>query len=66
MTAAIIRVRTPSGMARTFQAERVDVADGLITAAGIWRGTRDRARKTYTWPAGQIIELRWTREPVMA
>ena len=66
MIAALIRVRTPSGAARTFAADRVDVDHGLVTASGIWRDTRDRRRRAYTWSAGQIIELRWTREPVMA
>ena len=66
MIAALIRVRTPSGAPRTFQAERVSTDHGLITASGIWRDTRDRGRKTYTWPAAQLIEVRWTGERVMA
>jgi hypothetical protein len=63
---AIIKVRTPSGAARTFQAERVDVDHGLVTASGIWRGTRDKRRRTYTWAAAQVVEIRWTRERVTA
>jgi hypothetical protein len=63
---ATIRVRTPSGAARTFAADRVDVDHGLVTASGIWRGTRDRKRRTYTWPREQLVEIRWTRERVVA
>ena len=66
MTAATIRVRTPSGAPRTFQAERVDVDHGLVTASGIWRDTRDRRRRTLSWASAQIVEIRWTHERVTA
>jgi hypothetical protein len=66
MIVATIRVRTPSGAARTFAADRVDIDHGLITASGIWRGTRDRKRRTYTWPHRQLVEVCWTRERAMA
>lgn len=66
MIAASISVRTPSGAVRSFAADRVDVDHGLVTASGIWRSTKDRKRRTYTWPRQQLVEIRWTRERVVA
>jgi hypothetical protein len=66
MTAAIISVRTPSGAVRSFEADRIDIRDGIVTASGRWRRTRDRKRRTYSWPRQQLVEIRWARERVAA
>jgi len=58
MTAATIRVRTPSGALRTFEAERVDISSGLVTATGRWRDDRRRRRRAYTWGPRHIVEIR--------
>jgi hypothetical protein len=66
MIAAIISVRTPSGAVRSFEADRVAIENGIVTASGRWRRTRDRRRRHYTWPRHQLVEIRWLREPVTA
>jgi hypothetical protein len=64
-TVAIIRIRMPSGAVRSFQADRIDVADsGLVTASGVWRGTRKPLRRTYVWSPAQILQIRMMRERV--
>jgi hypothetical protein len=62
--AAVITVRAPSGAVRAFEAERVAIDNGLVTATGRWRGTKDRRRRAYSWPASCCREIRWTHEAV--
>ena len=64
MTAATIRVRRPSGALATFAAESVDLSNGLVHAVGYWCDDRHRRRRSYSW--GHVVEIRWTRERVMA
>jgi hypothetical protein len=66
MTPATIRVGRPSGALATFEAEHADIDHGLVTATGSWRDDRQRRRRTYTWRARQVVEIRWTREAVTA
>jgi hypothetical protein len=66
MIVATIIVRTPSGATRSFEADRVTMHDGLVTATGRWRGTRDRRRRQYTWSQQSLLEIRWARERVVA
>ena len=63
--AATIRVRRPSGALATFDAERVEITAGLVTASGRWRDDRRRRRRTYSWRAS-IVEVRWLCEGVLA
>jgi len=58
---ATIRVRRPSGVLATFEAERVTVEHGLVTAVGRWRDDRHRRRRRYTWRA-QVVEIQWRHE----
>ena len=60
---AIIRVRAPSGTLRTFDAVSVEIADGLVTATGCWRGQHQP--RSYTWPRNVLVEIRY-REAVAA
>ncbi len=63
--AATIRVRRPSGVLATFEAERVEINSGLVTAVGRWRDDRQRRRRTYSWRAS-IVEVCWLCEGVLA
>ena len=63
---ATIRVRRPSGTLATFEAEHVDIDNGLITATGRWADDRQRRHRTLSWGAPEIVEIRWTREAVPA
>jgi len=62
---ATIRVRRPSGRLATFDAERVAIDAGLVTAVGSWRDDRQRKRRAYTWRR-QVVEISWAREAVPA
>jgi len=62
---AVIRVRRPSGALATFDAERVEITAGLVTASGRWRDDRQRRLRAYSWRAS-IVEVRWLREGVPA
>jgi hypothetical protein len=66
MTAAILRVRRPSGALATFEAESVRIDHGIVTATGRWGDDRARRRRTYSWRARQVVEIRWAREAVAA
>jgi hypothetical protein len=66
MSAATIRVRRPSGALATFEAEHTSVDHGIVTATGRWNDDRQRRRRTYSWRARQVVEIRWTRESVVA
>jgi hypothetical protein len=61
--AAVIRVRAPSGRLRAFDAERVEIDNGLVTAVGQFRGDRQRQRRT--WARERVLEILW-REAVAA
>ncbi len=65
MIAATIRVRRPSGVLATFDAERVNLDHGLVTAEGRWRDDRARRRRRYTWRQ-QFVEIAWTQTGVPA
>jgi hypothetical protein len=58
MTAATIKVRIPSGAARTWIAESVRAEFGLVTSSGQW-ANRPYNPGTRTWSAGQIVEVRY-------
>ena len=56
--AAIIRVRAPSGRLRCFEAETVAVEGPFVSSTGVWRDDQS-CRRSYTWPARQLVEVRW-------
>jgi hypothetical protein len=61
---AVLRVRWPSGVLRTFDADLVEVAHGQVTAEGYYRHDRERGRRTITWPARRVLEIRHLNERV--
>jgi len=66
MKPATIRVRRPSGALATFEAKHAYIDHGIVTATGRWTDDRRRRRRTYSWRARQVVEIRWAREPVIA
>ena len=66
MNAAILRVRRPSGALATFEAEHASIDHGIVTATGRWTDDRRRRRRSYSWRARQVVEIRWAREAVQA
>jgi hypothetical protein len=57
--AAVVRVVAPSGRLRTFEAEKLEVTGPYVNSTGRWRDDPSDQRRTYTWPARQLVEVRW-------
>jgi hypothetical protein len=65
---AYLHVRRPSGAVDYFIADDCEIADGAVTVTGRFKRPSGRLepRRSYSWPRGRIIEIRWTRERVIA
>lgn len=57
--AAVVRVMAPSGKIKTLDAEVVEISGPFVNATGHWRDDPSRRSRTYTWPARQLVEVRW-------
>ena len=57
--AAKLHVRRPSGAVVLFLAERCTVANGLVTAFGVWKDLPDRPAQDYSWPTRRVLEIVW-------
>ena len=59
--AAIVRVKSPSGRLRCFEAETVAINGPFASATGRWRDDSG-TRRAYVWPAQQLVEIRYLHE----
>jgi hypothetical protein len=57
--AAVIRVRAPSGKLKTLTADAVEISGPFVNATGHWRDDPSCRRGTFTWPAHELVEVRW-------
>jgi hypothetical protein len=60
---AVVRARRSSGKVQAFQASHCEIANGFVTATGVWRGEPAPREQVLVWPMSSVIEVRFRGQP---